>query len=131
MHDESIAILIPISMFAMIAAIVIVPNWLRSKERQKMQDTLRVAYEKGQPVPPEIIEAMTRDVKPAISPYRDIRRAVVLIAIALALGVVGVAHGQNEGYDEAWGWWAGASFPGFIGLGYLLIALFTRGKKLA
>ena len=35
--------LIPIALFAMIAAIVILPRYFRSQERQKMADTLRLA----------------------------------------------------------------------------------------
>ncbi|TPW02375.1 MAG: hypothetical protein FD125_2096, partial [bacterium] len=41
-------VLIPITMFAMIAAIVIVPTWLKSKERREMQATLRASLDKGQ-----------------------------------------------------------------------------------
>jgi hypothetical protein len=53
--------LIPVSMFAMIAAVVIVPQILKSRERARMHETLRTAYEKGQPVPPELIEALQTD----------------------------------------------------------------------
>ena len=38
---------IPIAFFIMIGAIVIVPNWLKSKERKEMQATLRSAIEKA------------------------------------------------------------------------------------
>ena len=56
-------ILIPLSFFAMIAAIVLVPGYLRSRNREKMLETLRVAYEKGQPVPAELIDAINTDPK--------------------------------------------------------------------
>ena len=36
-------ILIPITFFAMIAVIVVAPRYLKSQERQKLQDTLRAA----------------------------------------------------------------------------------------
>jgi hypothetical protein len=124
-------ILIPISLFAMIAAIVIVPTWLKSQERLKMQETLRAAYQNGQPVSPEILEAMTRNVKVASvapSPYRDVRRAVILLCVAGALVTIGLIHGWYEGYDDVVGWFASAAFPGFIGLGYLGLYLFGRDK---
>ena len=66
-------ILVPISFFAMIAAIVIVPRYFRSMERQKMAETLRTAIEKGQPMPTEVIEAMSANVKLPPSPARDLR----------------------------------------------------------
>ena len=47
---------IPIAFFIMIGAIVLVPAWLKSKERKEMQATLRSAIEKGQPLPPEVID---------------------------------------------------------------------------
>ena len=56
-------ILIPISFFAMIVAIVVAPRYFRSIERQKLAETLRVAMEKGQPLPPEIVEAMSSNVR--------------------------------------------------------------------
>ncbi|MBC6982990.1 hypothetical protein H8B08_14675 [Caulobacter sp. 17J80-11] len=113
----------------MIAAIVIVPGYLKSQERQKLQETLRVAFEKGQDVPPEVLDAMTRDIKPSVSPYRDVRRGVVMLAIAAALATIGGAWTFYEGFDDAWGWFTGAAFPGFIGIAYLLLGLFAKDRK--
>lgn len=122
-------LLIPITLFAMIGAIVIVPQWLKSKERQRMQDTLRVAYEKGMPVDPAIIQAMTSEVKSSTpTPYRDVRRGVVFLAIALALAVAGLVHGYYDGYGETIGWYAAAAFPGFIGLAFILLGVFAKKR---
>ena len=82
---EAVDILIPISLFAMIAAIVIGPRYFKSLERQKMADTLRAAIERGQPLPPEVINLLTADAKPKASPQRDLRRGVILVAAALGL----------------------------------------------
>ena len=56
--EGTIAVLIPFGFMAMIAAIVIAPRYFRSQERQKMADLMRAAIERGQPVPPEVIEAI-------------------------------------------------------------------------
>ncbi len=122
-------ILVPITLFAAIAAMVIVPKWLKSLERQKMQETLRVAYERGHAVSPEILQAMTQSAKvtePVPAPHRDVRRAVVLLCVAAALITCGAIHGWYEGYDDAMGWFGAAAFPGFIGIGYLLLYAFGR-----
>lgn len=124
-------ILVPIALFAMIAAIVVVPQWLKSKERQKLQDTLRVAYEKGQAVDPAIIQAMTSEVKTTTTPapYRDIRRGVIFLAVALAFTIIGFVHGYFEGYDEgAWAWYV-AVFPGLVGLAYLVLGLLAPKRS--
>ena len=54
-------ILVPLGFFAMIAAIVIVPRYLKSIERQKLQDTLRASIEKGAELPPEVVQALPFD----------------------------------------------------------------------
>jgi hypothetical protein len=81
-------VMIPIAMFAMIAAIVIVPTWLKSKERRDMQVTLRASIEKGQALPPEVIDALTRQtIKPPATAGRDLRIGVILLALSLGIGV--------------------------------------------
>ena len=44
--------------FTFLAAIIIVPQVLRYQERGRLHDTLRMAFERGQPVPPELIAAL-------------------------------------------------------------------------
>jgi len=62
---DGLEVLIPLAPFIMIIAIVVVPAWLKSKERKEMQATLRSAIEKGQPLPPEVIDSLSKDnIKP-------------------------------------------------------------------
>ena len=35
------------------------PRWIRARERTRLYDLMRTAYEKGQPVPPELIASLT------------------------------------------------------------------------
>lgn len=123
-------ILVPIALFAMIAAIVIVPKYLQSQERQKLQDTLRAAIEKGQPLPPEVISAMTSDVKvrPKPSPQRDLRVGVVWMGVAVGLAAMGFAI-SFEDADVLYPMLGVAAFPGFIGLAFIVISLLDRGHK--
>src|SRR3990167_8656691 len=90
-------ILIPISLFAMIGAIVIVPSWLKSRERRELQATLRTAIDKGQPLPAEIIDAMTKNVKVAPTSLSDLRTGVIWLAVGLGIA----AFGYMVGYEEA------------------------------
>lgn len=133
--------LVPIMGILMIIAIVIGPMWIRSyyaeRDRAQMHETLRIAYEKGQPVPPELIEALQSRVgQPAPSSTgaeRDLRRAVVLIFVGL--GLAGLGYGlwygiSSTSYVGAYvtgGVVAGAgAIPGMIGVAYLILWLARR-----
>lgn len=126
-------ILVPIALFAMIAAIVVLPGYIRACSRRHMMDTMRVAFEKGQPVPPELIDAINTDPKAApLSPHeksaRDLRSGVITLAVALAMIVFGWAVGSQE--EEAFFVFTGmAAFPGFIGLALIAFGLFGRSKS--
>ena len=50
--------LVPLAFFSFLAAIIIVPQVLRYNERGRLHQTLRMAFERGQPVPPELIAAL-------------------------------------------------------------------------
>jgi len=124
-----VEILIPIAFFAMIAAIVIMPGWFRSREKERLHETLRLAYEKGQPVPPEMIEALQTD-KARPAPDRDLRRGIILLCLAAAIAVFGLMVGyipETHGH-ATWPMIGIAAFPGFIGLGYLAFWLASRRK---
>jgi hypothetical protein len=120
-----------VMLFAMIAAIVIGSRWMKSREREQLQATLRLAIEKGQPLPPEMIEAISRDARPAPSAGRDLRRGIVWLCVAAAFVACGYAANYwGDGDTEGFGWLIGlACFPGFIGLAFVIIGLLNRGKS--
>lgn len=124
-----VEILVPLSFFALIAAIVLVPGWFRSREKERLHETLRLAYEKGQPVPPEMIEALQMDRPKAPLPDRDLRRGIILLCIAAAIVVFSLVVGQYD--DHGYGVTAIAAFPGFIGIGYIAFWLAARRKTAA
>ncbi len=119
-----------IMFFGMIAAIVIVPRWFRVREREALQATLRAAIEKGQPLPPEVIDAISRDARQVPSASRDLRTGIVLLCVAAAFAAMGIAGGYyGEGDLDAMGWLIGVgAFPGFVGLAFLIMAFVNRGK---
>ena len=122
-------VLIPIMFFAMIAAIVIVPAWLKSKERRDMQATLRASIDKGQALPPEVIDALTRQtVKPPATAGRDLRIGVILLALSLGIAATFSFIGFKFGESEAWGFGAFAAIPGAIGLAFIILSAFNKNK---
>jgi hypothetical protein len=124
------AVMIVLIIFGSIASLFLVPAYLKSQERQKLQETLRAAIEKGQPLPTEVIEAMTSDVKvrPKPSPQRDLRVGIVWIGVAVGLAAMGLAI-SFEDADALYPMLGIAAFPGFIGLAFVVISFFGRGQK--
>ncbi|EJL27180.1 hypothetical protein PMI01_03952 [Caulobacter sp. AP07] len=123
-------ILIPLSPFIMVAAIIIVPAWLRTRERREMQETVRAAIEKGQPLPPELIEALTKNVNPpkVSSAQRDLRIGVILLSVSVGLVLTGLALGGIN--DNAmFGTMSGAAIPGMIGLAFVILSFFNPNKR--
>ena len=120
-------ILIPIVLFIVIGAIVIVPVWLKSRERLEMQSTLRAAIDKGQPVPPEVIEALTRNVKLAPTSLSDMRTGVIWTAIGIGFGAFSyfADFGDHEFHSPGVGI---ACIPIVIGLAYIVLSFFNPNK---
>ena len=139
MHDIN---LIPIFGIFMIIAIVIGPVWIRSyfaaRDRDAMQATLRVAIEKGQPLPPELIAAMSSSATPEVirGPTTDLRRGVVSVSVGIGIcflalglwfGLSSIASsevGNIVGGAVA----GGGSIPLLIGLAYLLLWSMRRNE---
>lgn len=121
-------VLVPLGVFLMVAAIVIVPRWFRSRERREMQQTLRTAIDKGQSLPPEIIEAMGQEeVRKAPSATRDLRKGVILLAVSV--GIVLFGYGVSfENMDAIYPISGMAAIPAMIGLAFIILSFFNKNK---
>jgi hypothetical protein len=116
--------------WGVVAAIIIAPIYFKHRDRQRLHDTLRIAFEKGQPLPPELITALQSNIAPRrpSTPESDLRRAVVLIAVGL--GFCGLGYGLWYGLMSvndiaayvSGGATAGVgAIPGLIGVAYLVL----------
>jgi len=126
----NLEVLIPLAPFIMVGTIVVVPAWLKSRERREMQATVRAAIEKGQPLPPELIEALTKETKlPKVSSaQRDVRIGVILLAVGAGLALLGAALRLIA--DEAFYSLVGsAAIPAAIGLAFIILSFFNPNKR--
>ncbi|WP_427791990.1 DUF6249 domain-containing protein [Brevundimonas diminuta] len=125
---DGFEVLIPLAPFLMVVAIVVIPSWLKSRERREMQATLRAAIEKGQTLPPEVIEAISKDnAKPPATAARDLRTGVILLAVAIGIAVFGyaVSFAEMDAYYPIVGI---AAIPGMIGLAFIVLSFFNKNK---
>jgi hypothetical protein len=115
--------------FGTIAAVIIVPFYLRSQERIRVQETLRAAIESGQAMPTEVMENAARNIniRPAPSPGRDLRTGIIWLGVGLGLAAMGVALGFDDP-DTTMPFLGFAAFPVFIGLAFIALSFVNRTK---
>lgn len=112
--DEAV---ISIGAFLMIFGIIWTIGFYGQRKRQAIHETLRLAMEKGQDLSPQMIKDMSLITNPRVT---DLRRAVVLIALAVAfvlIGLVNLLFGDGDAEELL----AVAVFPGMIGLAFLVL----------
>ncbi len=93
-----------------------------------MQQTIRAAIDKGQELTPELVESLGKPARP--SKDKDLRYALIWIAVALGFAAMGAGIGAAEGEEEAFLIISGlASMPMLIGLAYLVMWKFTERSQ--
>lgn len=111
--------LIPIVMFVGLTVVFCTLFWFRYRARREMQETLRVALEKGHELTPEIIDRLGH---PKASKDKDLRLGVIWLSLAVGLVLIGFAVPDA---DALRGLLAGAALPFAIGMAYLVLHRFT------
>lgn len=130
-------ILIVLIIFSAITAVIFGPSYLKSREKRDIQTTVRHAIDKGQELPPELIEAMTRDVASKLpSRTRDIRRGIIWLAVGVGTAAFGLLTNMNWGNDWgddgaffANGMLGVAAIPATIGIAFIILSFFNPNKE--
>jgi hypothetical protein len=136
--EDFIPLVAILSIFGTITAIAFGPSYLKFRERREMQETVRRAIDKGQDLPPEVIEAMTKDVtKNLPSRTRDIRRGIIWVATGVGISAFSLINqaswgrgnwDHEEGLVVSGGLLGVAAIPITIGLAYLVLSFFNKNK---
>lgn len=124
------------AVFGTITAIIVGPTYLKSKERQEMQATVRAAIDKGQPLPPEVIDALSTEATKNIpSRTRDIRRGIIWLAVGIGMAAFslindlrGFGDDWNDGPNFDGGLLGMAAIPVTIGLAFIVLSFFNKNK---
>jgi hypothetical protein len=123
-----VEILIPLAGIGMIIAIVVIPAWLKSRERREMQATLRSAIDKGQTLPPEVVDLLSREnIKAPATATRDLRTGVILLSVSIGIAIMGYMINFEAG-DAFYPMIGISAIPGMIGLAFVILSFFNKNK---
>jgi hypothetical protein len=111
---------IPIVLFISMAAVLGVFFWFRYRTRAEMQSTIRAALEKGQELTPDIIDRLGQ---PKPREHADRRRAIIAIALGVAVAAFGFILGEEDAVRP---FLAISAFPFALGIGFLIISRFSE-----
>ncbi|MFT7652409.1 MAG: putative membrane protein SpoIIM required for sporulation [Candidatus Azotimanducaceae bacterium] len=109
------SILVPITLFLMIATVIWLVVYFKFRTRQELQITVRDAVAAGNSLSGEALENLMAALQPKRS---DLRRGLLWMALALAIGVFAIAINDTDATGPVLGV---AAFPFFIGLAYFLL----------
>lgn len=132
--EDFIPIIAILSVFGSLTAIIVGPSYLKTRERRDMQKTVRAAIDKGQPLPPEVIDALSKEAARNIpSRTRDIRRGIIWLAVGIgiaAFGTINDISSVNGGWEDNFGngMLGLAAIPTTVGLAYLVLSFFNKNK---
>lgn len=119
-------VFVALAPFVMVLGIVWVAVRASAQKRKDTLDVITTAIQQGQEMTPDTIRALGMPRKN--NSNGDLKSGAILIAVALALIVLGFAIGAVEGDEEAYYIMPSiAAFPGFIGVVLLFFGL--TGKK--
>ena len=116
--------LIPIVMFLCFFGAFAVFAYYRAQWRSEQQNTLRQAIDKDQPLTQELVQARSGQGKPLR--YRDLRRGLVLLAIALSMFGFSIIVPSDEPNNIVRGL---ALFPLLVGLAYVIMHKLDLDKE--
>lgn len=101
-------VMIPLALFATIAFVVTIVIYASHRRNRQLHETIRLMVEKGQPIPNELLQDVTK-IKP---PSSDLNRGLRLSAIGLGLICYFAAQGDRE--------WGMGMIPLLIGVAFLI-----------
>jgi hypothetical protein len=118
-------IIVPTVFFGSIVGMVWLVSFFNSRKRLTIHETLRHAIDKGQTLSPELLQNMSLVTDPVRA---DLRRGVLFLAFGAAFAVLAAIIGSEEA--EALNPMLGvATFPIFLGIAYIGLWAFGRGKS--
>ena len=117
---DHVALWVPLAGILGPAAVLCIFLYFRHRNRVELQTTVRQALDKGHELTPELLERLGEAPR---TPEADMRRGIIGVTLALAVGAFGLLVGEQEAVGPLLGI---AAFPLFIGLAYIALWWFRR-----
>jgi hypothetical protein len=120
-------ILIPLSFFGMIAALVLVPIVVRERTKRSAHELVSQALARGQSVDPALVEQLSRNIADEGNRARkSLGRGVIMLA--LALGFIGAGY-VGGGWEDAHDMAVPAVILGSLGVAFILLSILDYSTK--
>ncbi len=118
---QATEVLVPIAFFLTLAAVIFIVHYMRYRQSQEIQQSIRLMVEKGVEIPKELLLPTRR----RMLPQSDLRRGLVLTALGVVLPI---AMFINEPGNRDWVW---GIIPLAIGIAYLISFKVERREEKA
>lgn len=105
--------LIPITLFIVVGIAVGLAFYFRYRTRKEVQESVRIAIDKGQELTPELLKSLGEAREPKSA---DFRRAFISIAIGLAFVIFALVLNEEDALRPLI---AISAFPFLLGIAYL------------
>ncbi len=124
-------VFVPFVFFGFLAAVILVPIWLKERTKQSAHSLIAQALEKGQTLDPAVMAQLTEGVRQNVDrPRRTLGSGVVLLA--LSGGFIGASLMSN-GFDPSGfagdGMMTAAIILGSLGTAFILLAIVDYASK--
>jgi hypothetical protein len=122
---------VPFLFFGFLAAIILVPIYLRERTRQSAHHLIAQALEKGQPIDPSLMRSLTEgQKKPQDKARASLGSGIVLLGLAGGFVGGGFAVREISGAEEAlYGMLIPAAILGALGAAFILLAIVDYATK--
>lgn len=123
--------LVPFVFFGFLAAIILVPIYLKEKTRQSAHHLIAQALEKGQALDPALMRALTEGAKkPQDKARSSLGAGIVLLALGGGLAAASFFVGAISGEQNAFnGMMIPAVILGALGVAFILLAIVDYATK--
>lgn len=124
-------ILIPIGFFGFLAAVILVPIWLKERTKQSAHNLISQALEKGQQLDPAIMRQLTDGVRQnqPDRARRTLGSGIVLLALAGGFLGAGFMSGDLADGFASSGMVSAAMILGALGVAFTLLAIVDYASK--
>lgn len=119
------AVLIPLTFFGFLGAVIVVPIWLKERTKQSAHQLISQALEKGQQLDPALMDKLTETTqRPQNQARKSLGSGLVLLALGAAFGAVSLF---SDGFDPSGFAGPGLLVPavilGALGAAFLILAI--------